>query len=91
MTQPTKAQIEQAASQAMSAISAYKNNEIIMEFVTKEAREKVALEIRKELGGGTTAKAVSLLEIRYPNIKARVDEYVALGLIGCFMASQEVA
>lgn len=62
------------------------NNKIVMDFVTKEAREKVASEIRKEMGGGTTAKAVELLEARYENIKSRVHQYVASGLVGCYMA-----
>jgi len=62
-----------------------------MDFVTKEAREKVASEIRKEMNGGTTAKAVELLEIRYPNIKARVNDYINAGLVGVFFKQVEIA
>jgi hypothetical protein len=87
----TTAEITNAAITAKNAIDGYKTNKTIMDFVTTEAREKVATEIRKELGGSTTAKAVALLEIRYPNIKTRVQEYIDLGLIGCFFASLEAA
>ncbi len=72
---------------AIAAIKNYRSNKIIMDFVTAEAREKVAAEIRAEMKGGTTAKAVELLEVRYENIAKRVEEYVTAGLIGCYMAS----
>ena len=75
----------EAAKQAAKEIEAMKSNKTIMSFVVSQAREKVAKEIRSEMKGGTTAKAVELLEMRYPNIKARVDEYVNIGLIGCLM------
>lgn len=76
------------ANQAIEVINGYKSNEIIMQFVTNEAREKVAAEIRNEYKGGTTAKAVELLEMRYENIKARVDQYINAGLVACYMAAQ---
>jgi hypothetical protein len=72
---------------AVKVIEGYKSNKIIMDFVTQEAREKVASEIREKMKGGTTAKAVELMEVRYPNIKARVDAYINAGLVGCYMAS----
>ena len=72
---------------AIEAIKNYSENKTIMNFVTTQAREKVAQEIRAEFGGGTTAKAVELLEIRNNIIKDRVKNYVASGLIGCYMAS----
>jgi len=81
----------EAAKKAVEAIKGYKSNSAIMDFVTKEAREKVAAEIRQEMKGGTTAKAVELLEMRYPNIKARVEDYVNLGLLGVYFKSLEVA
>jgi hypothetical protein len=81
----------EAAKIAIEAIEGYKTNKVIMDFVTKEAREQVASEIRQEMKGGTTAKAVELLEIRYPNIKARVDDYVKIGLIGVYLKSLEKA
>ena len=87
----TNAQAQQIAAVAIDAIASYRTNKIIMDFVSNEAREKVAAEIREEIGGSVTAKGVDLLEARYPNIKARVEQYVNLGLIGCFMASQEAA
>lgn len=77
--------------QIISTINDYRNNKTIMDFVTSEAREKVATEIRAKTGGGTTAKAVELLEIRHSNIAERVQAYVATGLIGCFMAGQKNA
>ena len=75
----------EAAKLAAKEIEAMKSNKTIMNFVVSQAREKVAEEIRSKMQGGTTAKAVEILEIRYPNIKARVDEYVNIGLIGCLM------
>jgi len=81
----------EAAKLAVKAIEGYKTNKVIMEFVTKEAREKVAAEIRQEMKGGTTAKAVELLESRYENIKNRVESYVNTGLIGVYFKSLELA
>lgn len=81
--------IETVAKAAAKTIEAYRKDPIIMEFVTNEAREKVASAIRDEMGGGTTAKAVEILEMKYPSIAKRVDEYINLGLVGCFMASLE--
>jgi dsDNA-specific endonuclease/ATPase MutS2 len=75
------------AAQAVKVIEGYKTNKTIMNFVTTEAREKVAAEIRAKTKGGTTAKAVEILEMRHPEIKARIQEYIKLGLIGCYMAS----
>ena len=72
---------------AIKTIESYKTNKIVMDFVTLEAREKVASEIRSEYKGGTTAKAVKLLEIRHNNIAKRVQDYIDIGLIGCYMAS----
>jgi len=69
-----------------NVINGYRNNKIIMDFVTLEAREKVAAEINKEINGSTTAKAVKLLEMRYPNIKSRVESYINAGLVGCYLA-----
>jgi hypothetical protein len=79
------------AIKAVNAIEAYKTNTVIMDFVTQEAREKVAAEIREAMKGGTTAKAVELLEIRHPSIKVRVQDYINAGLIGCYMASLHAA
>lgn len=76
------------ATKAAEAINNYKSNKVIMDFVTAEAREKVAAEIRAEMKGGTTAKAVELLEMRYDNIKQRVANYVNAGLVGCYLAAQ---
>lgn len=74
------------AKLAAREIEAMKSNKAIMSFVVSQAREKVAQEIRAEMQGGTTSKAVEVLEIRYPNIKARVEAYVNVGLIGVWMA-----
>ena len=67
-------------------IQALRQNKIVMNFVELEARKKVAEEIRAKEGGGTTAKAVELLEMRYENIRHRVMQYVAAGLVACLMA-----
>ncbi len=83
--------MENLAKIAANKIASFKKNEVIMDFVTKEAREKVAEEIRQEMKGGTTAKAVELLEMRYPNIKTRVEDYVNAGLFGVFLKSLDVA
>ncbi len=81
----------EAAKTAAKVIEGYKSNAVIMEFVTREAREQVAAEIRQEMKGGTTAKAVELLEMRHPNVRARVAEYVNLGWVGVYFKSLEIA
>lgn len=81
--------LEKAVEIVAVIIEGYKSNKVVMDFVTQQAREKVAAEIRVKRSGGTTAKAVELLEIRYPNIKARVDTYINAGLLGCYLASLE--
>ena len=68
-------------------IETFKQNEEIMKFVTKEALEKTAADIREKHKGGTTALAVQLLMITNPKVEKRVNEYIASGLIGCLMAS----
>lgn len=75
-----------AQTAMIQEVNAMRNNPVIMKFVEQEAREKVAAEIRSSMGGGTTAKAVELLEMRYENIRERVQQYVASGLVGCLMA-----
>jgi len=80
-------EMEELAMLAVEKINGYRSNKTIMDFVTKEAREKVAAEIRAEYKGGTTYKAVELLEIRHQNIKDRVNTYIDAGLVGCYMAS----
>ena len=72
---------------AVSEIANYRNNKEIMSFVTKEALEQTAADIRSKTGSGTTAKAVELLIIRNKEVSNRVEEYINLGLIGCFYAS----
>ena len=72
---------------AISEISNYRSNKVIMDFVTKEALEKTASDIREKTGSGTTAKAVELLMIRNKDVSERVEQYINLGLIGCFYAS----
>ncbi len=79
--------MENLTAIAKKTIESYKSNKIIMDFVTSEAREKVAAEIRSAYNGGTTAKAVELLSIKHKNIAGRVNEYINAGLFGCYMAS----
>ena len=83
----TNNEMQVAAQKVANIIEGYKSNKIIMDFVTSEAREKVASEIRNKRGSGTTAKAVALLEMRHPNIKDRVQSYIDAGLLGAYMAS----
>jgi len=83
--------MEKLARIAADKIASFRDNAVIMDFVTKEAREKVAEEIRQEMKGGTTAKAVELLEMKRPNIKARVEDYINAGLFGVFLKSLDKA
>ena len=78
---------------ALAAIESYTKNTIIMDFVNKEAAEKVASDIRAKTKSGTTAKAVELMLItnRDKTITKRFNEYVQAGLIGCYMASLKSA
>ena len=70
-------------------IEGYKNNKTIMDFVTKEALEKTASDIRNKTKSGTTYKAVELLWITNAKVAERVDYYIASGLVGCFLASKK--
>ena len=79
--------MNQLAAQAKKIIEGYKSNKTIMDFVTNEALEKTAQEIREIHKGGTTAKGVQVLMIRHKSIAKRVDEYINLGLIGCYIAA----
>ena len=64
------------------------NNSAAMAFARQEALEKVASEIRAKRKSGTTAKAVELLEMRHPNIRERVLQYTAAGLVGVAMSQR---
>lgn len=78
------------AQQALlNEVNAMRANPVIMKFVTQEAREKVAAQIREEHKGGTTAKAVEILEMRHAHIAERVQQYIAIGLVGCLMAKYQ--
>lgn len=78
----------EAVSYALSLIESFKKNSIIMDFVTKEAYEMVASEIRNKTGGGTTAKGVEVLSYSDASIADRVDKYIVSGLVGCVDAAQ---
>ena len=78
---------QQLAEQAAKIIEGYKTNPVIMDFVTKEAHEKTASDIREKTGSGTTAKAVELLYITNEKVKSRVDDYINSALVGCYLAS----
>ena len=77
---------------AAEAIKRYRNNPIIMAFVKKEAIDKVAAEIRVRNGNATlpTSKGTEILSYRYANIAERIEDYITIGLIGCYMASLEI-
>lgn len=81
----------EAAKIAAKLIEGYKKNTVIMEFVTNEALEKTASDIREKTGSGTTAKAISLLRIKNEEIEARVQEYIYAGLVGVLMAASAKA
>lgn len=74
------------SSIAIDTINNYKQNKIIMDFVKKEALEKVAEEIRAA-GGSSTYKAVEILMMRHKTIAGRVNDYIDSGLYGCYLAS----
>lgn len=79
--------MEQLAQQAANVIESYKTNPVIMDFVTKEALEKTAADIREKTKSGTTAKAVEILIITNKAVKERFEGYVNSGLFGCYLAS----
>jgi len=75
-------------------MEAYKNNSVIMEFVTNEALAQVSSQIASIPGRVCTPAAVKVLiqSKANGNIKARVDEYIQAGLYGVVLASfQKVA
>ena len=58
-----------------------------MKFVTNEALDKTAADIRAKTGSGTTSKAVELLMITNKKGKNKVAEYVAAGMGGGYIAA----
>ena len=72
---------------AVKAMLDYKKNPEIMKFVTEEAIEKTASDIRAKTGSGTTGKAVRLLMVKNKDVSDRVEQYINLGLMGCFFAT----
>ena len=79
----SKNEMEKTAGELVS-------NSAAMAFARQEALEKVASEIRAKRKSGTTAKAVELLEMRHPNIRKRVLQYTAAGLVGVAMAVKQI-
>ncbi len=73
-------------SALLSEVAALRANKVVMEFVTAEAYEATAADIRAKTGSGTTAKAVELLAMRRQDVRDRVAHYVAAGLVGVLMA-----
>jgi len=73
-------------NQALNTINSYRNNSIIMDFVRAEAVNKVTKEMNDQ-GRTPTAKGVELLSIRHKNIEQRINDYVNIGLVGCYFAS----
>lgn len=80
--------INEIAQNAVNVIEGYKSNKIIMDFVRGEALQKVS-DLMNAEGYSTTEKGVELLSCRHKNIDARVNEYINLGLIACYMKSIE--
>ena len=79
--------LTKGTKQMTNAIDNYRNNPIIMKFVTTEAIEKTASDIRAKTGSGTTAKAVELLMTTNSKVAERVAQYIEAGLVGCLMAA----
>lgn len=88
MTNISKNTLE-LAQQAVKTLNGYKNDKIIMRFVTNEALEKTAQDLRAKTGSGTTAKAVKLLLIKGSDktVAERFNNYINAGLVGCYMAA----
>ena len=59
----------------------------LFEYLVKTYSKENDLVLDNCAGSGTTAKAVSLLMIRNKDVSERVEQYINLGLIGCFYAS----
>jgi len=70
------------------AIAGYLTNKIIMDFVTKEAIEKTATDIEAKTGTPMTANDIEFLMITNEEVGRRVEKYVAVGLVGCYLATQ---
>ncbi len=64
------------------------NNKTVMNFLRQQALEKVASEMQAK-GYSCTAKGVDVLTIRNKNIEERVQQYIASGVVGCFMAKYQ--
>ncbi len=72
---------------ALETIEGYKNNKVIMDFVTEQAHEATAKDMKEKSGSTITAKGVQLMSYTNKEVKARVDEYIKSGLVGCYLAS----
>jgi hypothetical protein len=73
-------------SALISEIQSLRANQVVMDFVTAEAHEQTAADIRAKTGSGTTAKAVELLAMRRQDVRDRLATYVSLGLTAVLMA-----
>ncbi|SOD19369.1 hypothetical protein [Nitrosomonas ureae] len=69
------------AEKVAAEISRYKQNSIIMEWITKEAVEKTAQDI------SASSQEVELLVKTNKEVSDRVDDYINAGLFGCYLST----
>jgi hypothetical protein len=82
--------MQNLANHAVKVINSYKTNKVIMQFVEAEAYAQVAKDIAKDGDRVCTPKAAEVLVMTKPNIRARFEEYVNAGLLGCYMQSFQI-
>lgn len=69
------------AEKVAAEISRYKQNSIIMEWITKEAVEKTAQDI------SASSQEVEFQVKTNKEVSDRVDDYINAGLFGCYLAT----
>jgi hypothetical protein len=75
--------------QMINEIQALRNNKTVMDFVEREAYEKVASDLNEKSGGATTWKGARQMSYYNRKVQERVNQYIAAGLVGCLMAKCE--
>ena len=78
--------INRLSHDAICAISSYKKDIIIMSFLTTEAIEKTRSDIKVKSGLEMSLEEFNGLMAGSDEVKDRVENYIQVGLIACYMA-----
>ena len=73
--------METLSKEAVSIINAYRENDTIMRYLTKEAWNKAATDF-----GLPSGHFLKRVEHKHPEAADRVSKYIEAGLLGCYLA-----